>query len=97
MSRSRPSKSRRTIPKLCADIDDVRAVAHLVLRHQVLTNFKARAEGLDTETLLDELIQPASAYWNRGWRFDPRARPTGKEPNRDRDSESHSRSAGTIS
>ena len=41
--------------KPCADIDDVRSVAHLVLRHRVLTNFKARAEGVDTENLLDEL------------------------------------------
>ena len=46
--------------KPCADIDDVRAVAHLVLRHRVLTNFKARAEGVDTGTLLDELIRPAT-------------------------------------
>ena len=46
--------------KPCADNDDVRSVAHLVLRHRVLTNFKARAEGLDTEALLEELIKPAT-------------------------------------
>ena len=46
--------------KPCADIDDVRSVAILVLRHRVLTNFKARAEGLDTETLLNELIKSAT-------------------------------------
>jgi MoxR-like ATPase len=45
--------------KPCADIDDVRSVAQLVLRHRVLTNFKARAEGLDTGILLDELIGSA--------------------------------------
>ena len=47
--------------KPCADNDDVRSVAHLVLRHRVLTNFKARAEGLDTGNLLEELIEPAAA------------------------------------
>ena len=47
--------------KPCADVDDVRSVAHLVLRHRVLTNFKARAEGLDAEALLDELAKPANA------------------------------------
>jgi MoxR-like ATPase len=46
--------------KPCADIDDVRSVAHLVLRHRVLTNFKARAEGVDTETLLSELVGSSS-------------------------------------
>jgi MoxR-like ATPase len=42
--------------KSCADKDDVRSVAPLVLRHRVLTNFKARAEGLDPNALLLELI-----------------------------------------
>ena len=46
--------------KPCADNDDVRSVAHLVLRHRILTNFKARAEGMDTGNLLDELVKPAS-------------------------------------
>jgi len=56
------AKGRAAITgKACADIDDVRSVAHLVLRHRVLTNFKARAEGIDAEKLLDELIEPATA------------------------------------
>ena len=47
--------------KPCADNDDVRSVAHLVLRHRILTNFKARAEGVDTGNLLEELIEPVAA------------------------------------
>lgn len=43
--------------KPCADMDDVRSVALLVLRHRVLTNFKARAEGMDTGILLDGLVK----------------------------------------
>ncbi len=31
-----------------------------VLQHRVLTNFKARAEGVDTSTLLKEIIQSAT-------------------------------------
>jgi MoxR-like ATPase len=50
-----------TAGKPRADIEDVRSVAHLVLRHRVLTNFKARAEGVDTEVLLNELVSKASA------------------------------------
>jgi MoxR-like ATPase len=54
------AKGRAAIAgKPCADTDDVRSVAQLVLRHRVLTNFKARAEGLDTESLLNELITAA--------------------------------------
>ena len=46
--------------KPCADIDDVRSVAQLVLGHRVLTNFKARAEGIEMATLLGELIKNAT-------------------------------------
>ena len=42
--------------KPCADLDDVRSVALLVLPHRVLTNFKARAEGRDTSSLLQDLL-----------------------------------------
>jgi MoxR-like ATPase len=47
--------------KPCADEDDVRSVAKLVLGHRVLTNFKARAEGVDTANILDEIIQKSSS------------------------------------
>ena len=47
--------------KPCADIDDVRSVALLVLGHRVLTNFKARAEEIDTAALLNALVKATKA------------------------------------
>ena len=37
--------------------EDVRAVAHPVLRHRVLLNYAAEAEGVTTDLLVDRLIQ----------------------------------------
>jgi MoxR-like ATPase len=37
--------------------DDVRALAHPVLRHRVLANFRAESEGISTDTLVDELLK----------------------------------------
>ena len=37
--------------------DDIRALAHPVLRHRVLTNFRAESEGMTTDTIIDELLQ----------------------------------------
>ena len=37
--------------------DDVRALAHPVLRHRVLTNFRAESEGVTSDSLVDELIK----------------------------------------
>jgi MoxR-like ATPase len=47
---------------LCAgryhvSFEDIRAVAHPVLRHRVLTNFRAESEGVSTDTIIDELLQ----------------------------------------
>src|SRR5262245_48127707 len=36
--------------------DDIRAMAHPVLRHRVLTNFRAESEGITTDTLIDDLL-----------------------------------------
>jgi MoxR-like ATPase len=36
--------------------DDIRALAHPVLRHRVLTNFRAESEGISTDTIIDELL-----------------------------------------
>lgn len=45
-------------------IEDVKAVAHSVLRHRVLTNFHAEAEGVDSngivDRLLDEVKEPSA-------------------------------------
>jgi MoxR-like ATPase len=37
--------------------DDIKSVAHPVLRHRVLTNFRAESEGVNTDTIIDELLQ----------------------------------------
>ena len=37
--------------------DDIRALAHPVLRHRILTNFHAESEGVSTGTLVDLLIE----------------------------------------
>ena len=37
--------------------DDIRSVAHPVLRHRVLTNFRAESEGVNTDQIIDELLQ----------------------------------------
>ena len=37
--------------------DDVRALAHPVLRHRVLTNFHAQSEGVNSDALIDRLLE----------------------------------------
>jgi MoxR-like ATPase len=37
--------------------DDIKSVAHPVLRHRVLTNFRAESEGVNTDQIIDELLQ----------------------------------------
>ena len=36
--------------------DDIRALAHPVLRHRVLTNFRAESEGVTSDSIIDELL-----------------------------------------
>jgi MoxR-like ATPase len=36
--------------------DDIRALAHPVLRHRILTNFRAESEGVNTDSIIDELL-----------------------------------------
>lgn len=40
-----------------ASCEDVKAVAPAVLRHRVLTNFHAEAEGVDTDTVVQRLVE----------------------------------------
>lgn len=42
--------------KFSPDIEDVRAVAIGILRHRVLKNYKAEAEGISEETIISELL-----------------------------------------
>ncbi|MBS1816782.1 MAG: MoxR family ATPase [Acidobacteria bacterium] len=37
--------------------DDIRAMAHPVLRHRVLVNFRAESEGVSTDSIIDELLE----------------------------------------
>jgi MoxR-like ATPase len=37
--------------------DDIRAMAHPVLRHRVLTNFRAESEGITTDAIIDQLLE----------------------------------------
>jgi MoxR-like ATPase len=36
--------------------DDIRALAHPVLRHRIITNFHAQSEGVTTDLIVDELL-----------------------------------------
>ncbi|HUS58261.1 MAG TPA: MoxR family ATPase [Planctomycetota bacterium] len=42
--------------KYQATCEDVRHVAHSVLRHRIFTNFVAQAEGIDTVNIIDQLL-----------------------------------------
>src|SRR5213080_1119340 len=37
--------------------EDIRAMAHPVLRHRVLTNFRAESEGITTDSIIDNLLE----------------------------------------
>jgi MoxR-like ATPase len=37
--------------------EDIRALAHPVLRHRILTNFRAESEGVTSDALIDELLR----------------------------------------
>jgi MoxR-like ATPase len=36
--------------------DDIRSLAHSVMRHRVLTNFHAQSEGISTDSIVDRLL-----------------------------------------
>ena len=37
--------------------EDVRAIAHPILRHRIITNFHAQSEGITTDILVDRLLE----------------------------------------
>jgi MoxR-like ATPase len=43
--------------KYSPDIEDIKAVAHAVLRHRIIRNYKAEAEGVRVEDIIDTLIK----------------------------------------
>ena len=38
-------------------IEDVRAIVHPVLRHRIVTNFSAAAEGITSDIIIDRLLK----------------------------------------
>ncbi|UJH67988.1 AAA family ATPase [Allomuricauda sp. SCSIO 65647] len=42
--------------KFSPDIEDVKAVAHGILRHRILKNYKAEADGISIEAIIDSLL-----------------------------------------
>jgi MoxR-like ATPase len=42
--------------KYSPDIEDVQAIAHLVLRHRIVVNYKAEAEGLSADKVIESLF-----------------------------------------
>ena len=47
--------------RYCVATEDIRAVAHPVLRHRVLTNFNAEAEGVRSDDIIDQLLEAIPA------------------------------------
>lgn len=46
--------------KYAPDTEDVKAIAHAVLRHRIVRNFKAEAEDVSVEYLIDQICLPQS-------------------------------------
>lgn len=42
--------------KYSPDIEDVKAIAHAVLRHRIIRNYKAEAEGISLDRIIEEFI-----------------------------------------
>lgn len=42
--------------RVAVSFDDVRRVAHPVLRHRIIPNFHAEAEGVDSDAIVDRLL-----------------------------------------
>ncbi len=52
------AKTRATLlGKMTPDEEDINAVAPQVLRHRILRNFKAEADGVSMEDMIKQLIQ----------------------------------------
>jgi MoxR-like ATPase len=47
-------------------VDDLRALAAPALRHRVILNFEGEAEGIDTDTLIGQVVQSAEAVAVQG-------------------------------
>ena len=45
----------------CVEMEDLRAIAHPVLRHRIVTNFNAEADGVSPDDVIDRLIESTPA------------------------------------
>ena len=43
--------------KYSPDIEDVKAVAAAILRHRIVRNYKAEAEGVSVDKIIEELVK----------------------------------------
>jgi len=57
--------------RFSAGIDDVRAVAHPVLRHRIITNFSAEAERVKPDDIVDRLLATADARQDQAHALGP--------------------------
>jgi MoxR-like ATPase len=48
--------------RLHVSIEDIRAVAHPVLRHRIITNFSAQGEGVTSDRVVDMLLEKVPAH-----------------------------------
>jgi MoxR-like ATPase len=42
--------------------DDIREVSHPVLRHRIIANFAAEAEGMTSDRIIDKLLETVPAH-----------------------------------
>jgi MoxR-like ATPase len=49
-----------TAGRYSVSFEDIRALAHPVLRHRILTNFHAQSEGVTTDAIVDQLLDAVS-------------------------------------
>ena len=47
--------------KSTPDISDIQSIAKPVLRHRIITNFTAEADGVSKEDILDQLIEKSQS------------------------------------
>ena len=53
-----PGKARAVLAgRTYVSGDDIRAVAHPVLRHRIICNFAAEAEGMTSDKIIDQLVE----------------------------------------
>ena len=56
-----PAELILTSGRYHVSFEDIRANAHSVLRHRVLTNFHAQSEGVTSDLLVDRLLEAVPA------------------------------------